>query len=120
MDVKKRLTLALGGAAILAAEWLLIRFPLFGLHWMKEWPLDLLIVGLVAVAVAGILGAKWAVLGTLAGYLTGFFCGLIYNPPGPNGTRLGPLVWMFVFLAGILLGIAVSVVSAWRRGKAPC
>ncbi|MBD5084296.1 MAG: hypothetical protein HDT33_04320 [Clostridiales bacterium] len=114
MDVKKRLTLALGGAAILAAEWLLVRFPLFGLHGMTQWPWILFLTGLIAAVFAGALGAKWAVLGTLAGYLIGFFCGVIFNIPGPNGTTRGWFVWMCVFLAGILLGIIVSV---WR-GKA--
>ena len=108
--MKKRLALTLGGMAVLAAEWALVRFPLLDLHGMFEWPWDLFLVGLIAVVIAGALGAKWAVLGTLAGYLIGFFCGVIFNIPGPNDTRQGPLVWMCVFLAGIVLGIAASII----------
>lgn len=115
MDAKKRLTLDLGGAVILAAEWLLVRFPLLGLHGMYEWPWDLFIVGLIAVAIAGALGAKWAVLGTLTGYLVGFFCGIVFNIPGPNNTRLGPFIWACVFLDGILLGTALSIIFAMRK-----
>ena len=110
MNAKEKLALTLGGAVILAAEWLLVRFPLLGLHGMKEWPGDLFIAGLIAAVIAGVLGAKWAVLGTLAGYLIGFFCGVVFNIPGPNNTRQGPFVWACVFLAGILLGFAASVI----------
>lgn len=118
MEAKKRLTLALGGAAVLAAEWALVRFPLFGLHGMKEWPTDLLLFGLIAAVAAGALGAKWAVFGTLAGYLAGFFCGVMFNYPGKTpGTRMGWWVWTCVFLAGIALGIAASIIFAIRKKK---
>lgn len=111
MDIKKRLALTLSGAAILTAEWLLVRFPLLDLHGMKEWPWDLFVIGLIAVVIAGALGAKWAALGAVTGYLTGFFCGVIFNFPGPApDTTAGWAVWTFVFLAGILLGIAASVI----------
>lgn len=113
MNMKKRLILLLGGAAILMAEWLLVRFPLFGLHGMSGWPFDLFLVGLIAVVIAGALGAKWTVLGTLAGYLIGFFCGEIYDILGPDPYcchSQGPFIWACVFLAGILLGIAASVI----------
>ena len=112
--MKKRLALTLGGAAILAAEWALVRFPLLDLHWMIEWPWDLFMVGLITVAIAGALGAKWAVLGTLAGYLIGFFCGVIFDFPAPSpnpcNERSGWAVWTCVFLAGIVLGIAASII----------
>ena len=110
MNLKQRLTPLLGGAAILTAEWLLVRFPLFGLHGMMSWPWDLFLVGLAAVVIAGALGAKWTVLGTLAGYLTGFFCGVIFDIPGHHGATQGPFIWACVFLAGVLLGIAASVI----------
>lgn len=111
MNMKKRLILLLGGAAILMAEWLLVRFPLFGLHGMIGWPFDLFLVGLIAVIIAGALGAKWTVLGTLAGYLIGFFCGEIFDISSSDGYHTqGPSIWACVFLAGILLGIAASVI----------
>ena len=119
MGAKNRLTLVLGGAAVLALDWALVRFPLLGLHWMKEWPTDLFLFGLIVVVTAGSLGAKWAVFGTLAGYLTGFFCGLAFNYPGKTpGTRMGWWVWTCVFLAGIVLGIAASVILAVRQKRA--
>lgn len=118
MKRTKRLTLALGGLAALTAEWALVRFPLFGLHGMKEWSMDLLFFGLTVVAAAGALGAKWAVLGTLAGYLVGFFCGVIFNYPGKTpDTRMGWWVWTCVYLAGIALGIAASVILMARKKR---
>lgn len=116
MTLKKRLTLALGGAILLAAEWALVRFPLFGLHHMADWPWLLFIVGLIAAVIGGLLGAKWTVAGTLAGYPVGFACGMIFDLPGRiPGATIGWWVWTCVFLAGILLGTAASVVSALRR-----
>lgn len=118
MEVKKRLALTLGGAVILAAEWALVRYPLLGLHGMFEWPWDLFMVGLIAVVIAGASGAKWAVLGTLAGYLIGFFCGIMFNFPGRDpGTRMGWAVWTCVFLAGIVLGIAASIILTMGKHK---
>lgn len=118
MNAKKRLTLALGGAVILAAEWALVRFPLIGLHGMFEWPWDLFMVGLIAVVIAGALGAKWTVLGTLAGYLVGFFCGVILDFPikgDPCYRTTGWIVWTCVFLAGIVVGAVASMVMAARK-----
>lgn len=109
-NTRKRLLLTLCGLAVLAAEWLLVRFPLLGLHGMRDWPWILFVIGLIAVVVSGALGAKWTVLGTLVGYLGGFFCGLISNIPGPNDTTQGWVVWACIFLAGILLGIAAPVI----------
>lgn len=118
MEAKKRLTLALGGLAALTAEWALVRFLLFGLHGMMQWPWLLFLLGLIFVAAAGALGAKWVVLGTLAGYLIGFFCGVIFNGPGKTpGTTMGWWVWICVYLAGIAVGIAASAVLAARKAR---
>lgn len=116
MELRAKLKLGLGGLAVLAAEWLLIRFPLLGLHGMRDWPWVLFIVGLIAVVIAGALGAKWAVLGTLAGYLGGFFCGVIFNFPGRTpGATVGWAVWTCVFLAGIVVGAVAPIVMAARK-----
>ena len=111
MDAKRRLALTLGGLAVLAAEWALVRFPLFGLHGMKDWPWILFLVGLIVVAIAGASGAKWAVFGTQAGYLAGFFCGVIF------GTTMDWWVWTCVLLAGIVLGTVASIIFAARKKK---
>ena len=112
MGVKKRLALTLGGLAVLAAEWALVRFPLFGLHRMKDWPWILFIFGLIVVAIAGASGAKWVIFGTLAGYPAGFFCGEILDYPDKT---MDWWVWTCVFLAGILLGTALSIIFAMRK-----
>ena len=114
VNVKKRLALTLGGLAVLAAEWALVRFPLFGLHMMKDWPWILFILGLIVVAIAGASGAKWVIFGTLAGYLAGFFCGVILDYPGKT---MDWWVWTCVFLAGIVLGIAASIILTMRKKR---
>lgn len=124
MNAVAKIKLGLGGLAALAAEWLLIRFPLFGLHGMNDWPWLLFLADVIAVVIAGLLGAKWVVLGTLLGYLGGFFCGVIFDFPikgDPCNGTTGWVVWTCVFLAGIAVGAvapaAIALISKKKRAE---
>lgn len=104
---------------ILFLGFVLYRFVFFDLHGMKEWPLDLLLAGVI-VLVASLLAKKqyipWFVG---AGYNAGFWCGVLFHTEGfdPGGGRTDNLwtIWTIVFFGCILAGIAVEITMKWRR-----
>lgn len=99
---------------VLLASYLLFRYPLFGLHGMKEFPLVLLVVGIAVIAFFGIWkGGRIAPLYTTVGYIVGFICGCVlqrtsYDPGGGTLNNMWQ-IWMGGFIAATLAGILIEV-----------
>ena len=104
---------------VLLAEFLLCRFAFFGLHGMKEWPLDLLLAGLVVVTMSLITKKQVIAWFTSIGYLVGFFVGVLFHSEGfdPGGGRTDNLwqIWTVTFMACIVIGAITQTVMKWRR-----
>lgn len=101
----------------LAGAYLVVRFPLFPFHGMKEWPLTLFIVGAVIIAVSTILRRKILPILTLVGYLAGFIAGYIFQ--FDYGVDLNNLwiIWTCVYLCTILVGIAAEIFRRKRKAS---
>lgn len=90
------------------------RYLLFGWHGMKSFPGYLLVVGIIAVGISGIIiGGKFAPSFTAAGYLAGFFIGEIFEEDSfdPGGGLINNMweIWTITFLAAIFAGVLVEI-----------
>ncbi|MBR2801566.1 MAG: hypothetical protein IKE21_03075 [Erysipelotrichaceae bacterium] len=108
------------GFFLLVLSWLLIRYPLFSLHGMKDWPLVLLAFGTVVIVTASFLKCRYVPLFTALGYLAGFLAGYVGQSDSydPGGGRLNNLwwIWTLVFLTVIVIGIVVEILQK-RKGN---
>ena len=87
------------------------RYSLFGWHGMVSFPGYLLVVGIIAVGISGIIiGRKIIPVFTAAGYLAGFFIGHIFEADifDPNSGTYNSNMWMIwtvTFLSAIFAGV---------------
>ena len=108
------------GFFLLVLSWLFIRYPLFSLHGMKDWPLVLLAFGTAVIVVSEIRKCRYVPLFTALGYLASFLAGYLLQQDSldPGGGRLNNLwwIWTLVFLAVIVIGIVVEILQK-RKGN---
>ncbi|MBC8530405.1 hypothetical protein [Gehongia tenuis] len=103
---------------VLGAGYGLIRFVLFGMHGMKDWP-DLMagagLAVLIAAALAGGRRTAWAsALGYAAGFLLGALLSCGGTDPGGGKTNNLWIIWAGAYGLFILGGIALDL---WKRQK---
>ena len=108
------------GFFLLAGSYLFIRFPLFPLHGMKDWPLVLLACGTAVIVIAEVLKCRYVPFFAALGYLAGFLAGYVGQSDSydPGGGRLNNLwwIWTLVFLTVIAIGIGVEILQK-RKGN---
>lgn len=117
---KKLFLVHLVSLGVLLLGFLICRYAVFGvIHGMKEWPLNLFLVGLIALLISLLAGKQYAPWFTSVGYSLGFWLGVLFHTEGydPGGGKTDNLwiIWTIVFLACILAGFAVEVAGKWRR-----
>ncbi len=102
--------------AALTVGFLVINFPLYGLHHMKDWPFCLFLVGAIIIAVFGILlSNKIISVFTAIGYILGFSIGYIFQYDYGRELNSMWLIWTYVYLAFILAGVICTVIIRKRR-----
>lgn len=115
--MKKRIPgfLSLG---ILGISYWLIRYPLFSLHGMKEFPLILFCTAGVIIAISGIgLRHKVVPLCISAAYPVGFVLGYLFETDGPHETNNFWVIWLCTFAAALLAGIGMGLIGKARARK---
>ena len=104
---------------VLLLSFVLCRYAFFHLHGMKEWPVDLLIAGLVVLLLSLFAKKKYVPWFTSIGYLLGFWLGIIFHSEGfdPGGGRTDNLwiIWTAVLFLCILAGILYEIWIKWRK-----
>lgn len=105
---------------VLLTGFVICRYAVFGvIHGMKEWPVDLLIAGLVVQLISLLARKQYASWFSAIGYFLGFWLGAIFHKEGvdPGGGRTDNLwqIWTIVFLICILAGILFEVILKWRK-----
>ena len=95
------------------------RYAAFGIHGMEEWPVDLLIAGLVVQLVSLFAGKQAVPWFNAVGYSIGFWLGVIFHKEGfdPGGGRTDNLwqIWTIVFVICIFAGVVVEIIRKWRK-----
>ncbi|MCH5204173.1 MAG: hypothetical protein J1F03_05450 [Oscillospiraceae bacterium] len=113
-QLKKRIVGFVSLCGLIIA-YLVFRYPMIGWHGMYEFPFVLLIAGIVAVVISGIIiGNKIAPVFTTAGYVVGFFAGYFFNTDSydPGGGLLNNMwiIWMFLFIGAIFAGVIIEII----------
>lgn len=107
--MKKRLIGILSLIGLTGSYWVL-RNPLYSLQGMKEWPLILLIAGILVISVSGILFArKFLPIFTAAGYAAGFALGHWFQSDYGHSQNSLWIIWTCSFLASVLIGIGIEL-----------
>ena len=116
---KKVLFVQLASLGILLLGFALCRYAFFGLHGMKEWPVDLLLAGLIVHMVSLLARKQYVPWFTSVGYSLGFWLGVIFHMEGfdPGGGRTDNLwqIWTMAFAVCILAGVVLEIVMKWRK-----
>ena len=116
------------GLGILIVGFVLGRYVFFDVHGMKEFPVTLLVLGLVVMLVSLLTSKKVLPYFTSAGYIIGFVFGFLFQVTqmDANGVSVNNLwvIWAGVYVAFIIAGFLfesllkkyVSTVS-WKKSK---
>jgi len=86
---------------------------------MKQYPVFLLAVGLIALIVAAIFDGRKIMIFTIIGYMGGFVLGMLFNTDGvdQSGARTNNAWWIWTvsFAVIILAGVIWEIVSKRRK-----
>lgn len=96
---------------IVVLSYLLVRFPLFAMHGMKDWPDLLAILSIVVIVMASILKKRRVFVGVIVGYLGGFIFAMIFRQKGLDAgggaTSNGWILWITFLL------ISIGLATLW-------
>ena len=101
--------------AAIVISYLLIRFPLFNMHGMKEWPNMLAILSIGTIVLASIFKKRKIFIGVIVGYLGGFALAMLFNRSGfdqGGGTTNNAWIIWTVFL---ILSILFTMILSYRK-----
>ena len=106
--------------AVLAVSFIVIRFPLYPLHRMKQWSLILFVAALLVTLVFGVfLKFIYSPILTACGYTLGFFLALAVHSVSydAGGGKLDNLwiIWTIALLCEILTGIGIDLTLLIKR-----
>lgn len=103
--MKSRLIGILSMIAI-AGCYLVIRYPLFGLHGMKEFPLFLCAVGVFLIFLAGLVRKSKVLPPIVAlGYILGFAAGALFGYDYGEGLNNLWIIWLWCFVSIVVVGV---------------
>lgn len=114
--IKERITIFGVCAIILLIGFIVFRFVLFDMHGMKEWPLDLLVAGLILSFVGAAIKGHFTCCFTVVGYIFGFAAAMNFSTGGSADN--GWIIWLAVFVIGAVLGIVIDIAMKLRTKKA--
>ena len=105
---------------VLAVSFIVIRFPLYPLHRMKQWSLILFVAALLVTLVFGVfLKFIYSPILTACGYTLGFFLALAVHSVSydAGGGKLDNLwiIWTIALLCEILTGIGIDLTLLIKR-----
>ena len=109
--------IALLSASVLMIGFVLIRFLLFELHGMKQWPFILMLLCLVAIVISIMLKAKMTSIVSSISYIIGFFIAYSFQKNGiDNGGGTTNNLWI-IWNVIIILTVLVSGIMEYIMSK---
>ena len=110
---------ALISLLVLEFAYLIIRYPLFDLHGMIQWPLYLNIAGAAIIVVSIMVGKNITPAFTASGYILGFALGYLFeissNSNANQATSNLWQIWLLVFVVAIFIGVNIEVKKERNR-----
>ncbi|MCL2662276.1 MAG: hypothetical protein FWE83_02975 [Oscillospiraceae bacterium] len=118
---KKRIFWAVGTVIALCLCFILCRFTFIESHGSYQYPVLLLVVGIVTVILAAIFDGRKVMISTVVGYIGGFALGIIFNVDGVDqgggATNNWWIIWTISFIALIAAGVIWEVISKCISNK---
>lgn len=106
---------------VLEFAYLIIRYPLFDLHGMIQWPLYLNIAGATIIVVSIMVGRSITPIFTVTGYILGFALGYLFEISSSSATSQAMSnlwqIWLLVFVVAIFIGVNIEVKKENTRLK---
>ena len=111
-------SLSLGALCI---GFILCRYVFFDIHGMKQWPVILFGIGIIAIVISFILKGKILPVCTAVSYMAGFMAGIMFQSDGTDagGTPTNNLwiIWTAVFVCLTLSGMIYDKLAASSKRK---
>lgn len=102
-------------ALVLAGEYLLLRYPLFSLHGMREWPAVLFVLCLLALFAALLLKSPRTAVFSPISYGLGFLAGYLFRTfgtdPGGGTTNDLWIKWTVVMVCFLSASFLTEILS---------
>lgn len=106
---------------VLEFAYLIIRYPLFDLHGMIQWPIYLNIAGAAIIVVSIMMGKSITPAFTVSGYILGFALGYLFEQSSnPSGSQIASnlwQIWLLVFVVAIFIGVNIEAKKERSRLK---
>ena len=106
---KKNIIVHLLSLCVLSIGFVLCRYVFFDIHGIKQLPVWLFVVGMIAMAVSFFLEGKTTPICTAVAYIVGFIAGAIFQTNGVDAgggtTNNLWIIWAVVFVCLTLVGI---------------
>ncbi len=100
---------------LLVSSYLVIRYPLFELHGMNQWPLLLFALSAAVSFLSISEGNNTVCVATMIGYAGGFAIARLLAVEGtdPGGGRTSNLwqIWTAVLVVAIVVGFIISIIK---------
>ena len=104
---------------LLTAFYFIVRFCLFDLHGMKQYPLILFAAASFVIAVSMVFNARLLTVFSFGGYAVGFLLGYIFHSegtdPGGGATDNLWIIWIISFICFCALGVLCQTVPKYLR-----
>ena len=114
ITMKERTIGNLSLAAVLAS-YLILRYLLFDLHGMKEFPFMLCLAGVLLIVFTGIIRKNKVSPPLIAlGYIGGFVAGVLFSYDYGEGLNNLWIIWMWCFVVASLFGMIGDLILKKR------
>lgn len=104
---------------VLLAAYCFVRYPMFNLHGMRQWPLILFIIAMIVSCVSMLLKNNIVPMFTALGYVIGFGAGVLFHSIGIDaggGARNTLwLIWTVVMFCCTMTGMIIFLIKAKQR-----
>ena len=115
--MKERTIGNLSLAAVLAS-YLILRYLLFDLHGMKEFPFILCLAGVLLIVFTGIIRKNKVSPPLIAlGYIGGFVAGALFSYDYGEGLNNLWIIWMWCFVVASLFGMIGDLILKKRSNQ---
>ena len=102
-------------SVLLLTCFFLCRYTFFSLHGMKEWPVNLLVFGIVVIIISAFFNSRKVMICTPVGYMIGFAIGVFFNTdsldPGGGTLNNAWIIWASSFLILIAIGVVLEFIT---------